>query len=208
MYNIEFIDKLKKMSYCIIYMKSKLPCLFIILMIIMTISCQSGPKPKVEQAAPQPQVTPEPQVTRPAVSPPPAQTFDPRTVSQAQYTSTMEEVRLFIEELNMIIRNRNYNAWRAALSQEYFEEISSPENLRQISEQPAMRTQRIVLRTPQDYFTNVVVPSRADSRVDDIEFIGQNRVKVFTVNTTRTGEEQKLRLYDLEKINNSWRIIN
>jgi hypothetical protein len=172
------------------------------LIIILSISCKSGPDPAPEQ------VTPAPQVTRPTATPPAAQTFDPRTVSQAQYVTTMEEVRNFIEELNRIISNRNYNAWRAALSQDYFEEISSPENLSELSELPAMKTRRIVLRTPQDFFTHVVVPSRANSRVDDIEFIGQNRVKVFTVNVNRAGEEQRLRLYDLEKIDNSWKIIN
>ncbi|MDR1836571.1 MAG: hypothetical protein LBQ89_02825 [Treponema sp.] len=134
--------------------------------------------------------------------------FDPAAVSQAYYISTMEEVQHFIEELNQIISGRNYNAWRAALSAEYFAQISSPENLRQISEQPAMTTRRIVLTTAEDYFINVVVPSRANSHADDIEFIERNRVKVFTINVNRAGEEQRLRLYDLEKIGDSWKIIN
>jgi len=72
-----------------------------------------------------------------------------------------------------------------------------------------MKTRNIILRTPEDYFTNVVVPSRANSRVDDIEFIGTNRVKAFTVmQNSRTGEEQRLVLYDLEKVGNSWLIVN
>jgi len=71
-----------------------------------------------------------------------------------------------------------------------------------------MRTRNIVLRTAEDYFQYVVVPSRADLRVDDIEFISRDRVKAFTITTSRAGEEQRLRLYDLEKIGNSWRIIN
>ncbi|MCL2800984.1 MAG: hypothetical protein FWD28_04420 [Treponema sp.] len=134
--------------------------------------------------------------------------FDPRSVSQAHYNTTRDEVQQFINRLNEIIRSRNYQAWRDCLSPDYFAEISSPENLREISNQPAMRTRRIVLRTPQDYFEYVVVPSRADLRVDDIEFISMNRVKAFTVTTNRAGEEQRLRLYDLEKIGNSWTIIN
>jgi len=56
----------------------------------------------------------------------------------------------------------------------------------------------------------VVVASRAETgvRVDDIEFISLNRVQAFTVTTNRAGEEVRLRLYDLEKIGNSWTIIN
>jgi hypothetical protein len=134
--------------------------------------------------------------------------FDPKTISKAQYDSTLEEVQHFIEELNLIINNRNYSSWRSALSQEYFNEISSPEYLNYISEQPAMKTRNIILKTPQDYFNNVVVPSRANSRVDEIEFESRNRVKVYTVTTRRQGDEQNLRLYDLEKIGNSWKIIN
>jgi hypothetical protein len=134
--------------------------------------------------------------------------FDPTKISQAQYNTTREEVQKFIEEQNKIIRDKNFEAWKRALSSEYFAGISSEDNLRQISEQPAMKTRRIVLRTAQDYFEYVVVPSRADLRVDEIEFISANRVKAFTVTTNKAGEEQRLRLYDLEKINNSWTIIN
>jgi len=71
-----------------------------------------------------------------------------------------------------------------------------------------MKSRRIVLRVPEDYFQYVVVPSRADLRVDDIEFIGSNRVKAFTLTTNKAGEEVRLRLYDLEKVGNSWTIIN
>jgi len=134
--------------------------------------------------------------------------FDPATITQEYYLAIREEVRRFIEGLNYIIRNRNYTAWRAALSTEYFEAIASDANLKQLSALPAMRTRRIVLTTPEDYFTHVVVPSRANSRVDDIEFVSTYRVKAFTVTTNRAGEEQRLRLYDLEKIENRWTIIN
>ncbi|MDR2942594.1 MAG: hypothetical protein LBV17_08395 [Treponema sp.] len=129
-------------------------------------------------------------------------------VTKEQYDSTKEDVQHFIEKLNQTIRKKDYKAWKAALSTEYFNKISSPENLQQVSELPAMKTRRITLKTAEDYFINVVVPSRANSRVDDIEFIGENRVKAFTVTTNKAGEEQRLRLYDLEKTGNMWKIID
>jgi hypothetical protein len=134
--------------------------------------------------------------------------FDPTKISQAQYAATREEVQKFIEQQNKLIRERNFDAWKASLSPEYFAEISSKENLKRISEQPGMKTRKIILRTAQDYFDYVVVPSRADLRVDEIEFISVNRVKAFTITTNKAGAEQRLRLYDLEKIGNSWTIIN
>lgn len=134
--------------------------------------------------------------------------FDPSTITQEYHDLTMEEVRVFIDELNRVIARRNFNAWKAALATRYLNEISSPENLRQVSEHPAMTTRKIVLRTAEDYFMNVVVPSRTNSRVDAIEFISRNRVKAFTIMTSRTGETQRLRLYDLEKIDGVWKIIS
>ena len=185
-------------------MRNKISIFRYFLLIILAVSCKSGPE------------TVPTQVNAPASQTPvrsqPEERFDPRSVSQTQYNSTKDEVQLFIRDLNRIIRNRNYNGWRAALSTERFEEISSPENLQRLSEQPALKNQKIVLRNAQDYFTNVVVPSRANNRVDetvdDLEFIGTNRVKAYTIRTTNTGEEQRLLLYDLEKIGNSWKIIN
>lgn len=165
----------------------------IILVVVLAVSCESGP---------------ETSQNRPSSRGGGDGVFDSSSVSQEYYISTRDDVRHFIEELNQIIRNRNYDAWKASLSTEYFEELSSPENLQAMSEQPAMRTRRIVLRTPEDYFLNVVVPSRANLRVDDIEFISRNRVKAFTVTTNSAGEEQRLRLYDLERTGNSWTIIN
>ncbi|MCL2764089.1 MAG: hypothetical protein FWD40_02260 [Treponema sp.] len=165
-----------------------------VLITALAVSCGSSP----EQAS-APEEREQTQVVR---------VFDPRRVSQQHYNSTRDEVQQFIERLNQIIRSRNYQAWRACLSPEYFAEISSLENLREISALPAMRTRNIVLRTAEDYFVHVVVPSRANSRVDDIEFVSMNRVKAFTINTNNRGEEQRLRLYDLEKIGDTWTIIN
>jgi hypothetical protein len=185
-------------------MGSKISAFLLIFVIILTVSCHSGPKADLSSTAEQ--KTPQKTETSPQK---PSETFDIRTVSQAQHDSTLDEVKRFIGNLNDIISKKNYNAWKATLSQNYFKEISSSQFLKQVSDSPAMKTRNIVLRTPEDYFDNVVVPSRADSRVDDIEFIEINRVQAFSIlKNSRTGEEQRLVLYDLEKVNNSWLIVN
>ena len=176
------------MVYCKV-MKFKRISFLLFILFIMAAACQSGPETRTDNTG-----------SRGASG-----SF---RVTQEQYDSTMDEVRAFINELNRIIASRNYQAWRARLSPEYFALISSPEFLNEVSETPAMKTRRIVLRNAEEYFIHVVVPSRQNSRVDDIEFEGRNRVKAFTVNTSRTGEEVRLRLYDLEKVNDSWIIIN
>jgi len=130
--------------------------------------------------------------------------FDPSSVSQEIFDITKVNVQRYVDELNSIIRSKNYSAWKTNLSDEYFNEISNPEFLKRTSDWPILRRNNIVLNTPQDYFTNVVVPSRQNSKVDDIEFTGHNRVKVFTINE----KNERLRLYDLERTGNTWKIIN
>lgn len=130
--------------------------------------------------------------------------FDPRTVTKEEYDTTKIEVQQLIEQLNNIIRNKDFNSWVAYLSPAYRESLSDPDFLAQVSESARLKNEKIVLRSLQDYFIYVVVPSRANDRVDDIEFIGQKRVKAYTV----TPKGQRLRLYDLEKRDGQWKIIN
>jgi hypothetical protein len=125
--------------------------------------------------------------------------------SREVYDQTLAEVRYFIEGLNRIIANKNYNAWRNALSDEYLARISSPDYLARQSESPLLSARKIVLRTPNDYFLNVVVPSRANSHVDAIEFTAENAVTAYFVDT-RPGRG-RLRVYELRKIGNEWKIV-
>jgi hypothetical protein len=166
---------------------------------MLSVSCESGPK---AADAPPPEPAALAAADTPVVEPPPG--FDPASISREVFNSTKEDVQRFIEDLNRIIRNKNYTAWKDALAPALFAEISSAGYLARISDSDAMKSRKIVLKTPEDYFTHVVVPSRANSRVDDIEFIAENRVKAFTI----APNGQRLRLYDLEKSGSTWKIIN
>ena len=133
--------------------------------------------------------------------------FDPGSISQEVFENTKINVQQYIEDLNKIIRNKNYPEWRANLSEEYFTEISSSDFLKETSEWPILKNRKIVLHNAEDYFIHVVVPSRANSKVDDIEFTSHNRVKVFTIQI-KNNEPERLRLYELEQTGSTWKIIN
>ena len=142
--------------------------------------------------------------------------LDTFTVSREMYDATLAEVRHFVEDLNSSIQNKDYNAWKNALSDALFAHVSSPEFLAQSSRANLLRARKIVLRTPNDYFLYVVVPSRSNSKVDDIDFMDENRVKVYSYdertiktadNTSRT-EIRRLRLYELVRYENTWKIID
>jgi hypothetical protein len=168
-----------------------------------------APNPAVEppspaQTAEAPSLAQPPQ-ENPVVPPEPvAEPFDPASITKEEYDSTKSDIQALIQELNTIIRNQNYNAWVDHLGPKYMAAISSPAFLARVSESARLKNQKIVLRDLKDYFMYVVVPARANDRVDDIEFIGQNRVKAFTV----TEKKQRLRLYDLEKTDQGWKIVN
>jgi len=138
------------------------------------------------------------------------------TISQEMYDQTLAEVKLFVDGLNLLIQHKNYEGWKAALTDEFLDHISSPDFLKSASESAALKSRKIVLKTPHDYFTQVVVPSRSNSRVDEIEFTAADRVKVFhreervrkNTDGTSTTEIRRLRLYELIKIDGTWKIID
>ena len=144
--------------------------------------------------------------------------FDPESISEEEYKHTKADIQALIVELNRIIRARNYNAWLGYLAESYLREINSTRFLEEKTEDLYRRDQLIassmgrdprnvakrVLRNPRDYFENVVVPSRANDRVDDIAYISETNVRAYTMDS----RGNRLILYDLESIGTKWKIIN
>jgi hypothetical protein len=141
-------------------------------------------------------------------------TQDSGGLENESYEEVFMEVKTFIERLNHIIQSKDYDKWEDALSEERFNEISSPEFLANVSNMDAMKNRRIVVNTINDYFLNVVVPSRANSKVDKIEILDNNRVRVFYMSSRRVVSGNKTRtetvpllIYELKKNGNTWTII-
>ena len=135
-------------------------------------------------------------------------------VTKEVYDQTLSEIKIFIENLNKIIASRNFNSWKDALTDERFLFISSAQFLREQSESPALKIRNKVLRNVNEYFLEVVVPSRTNSRADEIEFIDANNVKVLFLETRNRRNEnneivietRRLQLYELTKSADGWKI--
>ena len=184
--------------------------------LVLLAACASTPQPApVVESAPPAASAPPPQTEAAKVE---EKAFDPGTISQERMETARADVQELITNLNRLIRAKNYNAWRGYLADSYFREISSAAFLEEKTEELFRRDQIVaqnmgrdpklvqkkILRTPKDYFDNVVVPSRSNDRMDDIDFVSENRVKAYTVN----NQGQRLVLYDLEIVGNKWKIIN
>lgn len=153
------------------------------------------PEPEVE---PEPEAAPEPPVAEEPLPPP----FDPSTITTDHKQVTLAAVQDMIANLNAIIRSKDFGTWEQLLTKEYREYYSSAETLARLSEAPVLKRQKIILSDLDDYFEYVVYPSRQNGRVDDIEFIDDNRILAITV----TPRGERLVLYNLEKIGDIWMI--
>ena len=197
------------------------------LVLLMVLACASVPD---EAPAPQEPVTQEP-VTQGVVTEPPQtvsvaepapapveQGFDPGSISMEHYEAVKEEVQALIAELNRIIRARNYHEWITHLSESFYREINSQAFLEERTEELFRRdqtvarsmgrdprhVQRRVLRTAMDFFHHIVVPSRSNDRVDDIDFVSERQVKAYTIDV----RGNRLILYNLEIIDGRWKIVS
>ncbi|MDR2079406.1 MAG: hypothetical protein LBP74_06785 [Treponema sp.] len=178
------------------------PKIFFGLCLMALLSCRTAPEPEEPPAVVEPvsQAVPAPEPAEESVS------FDPGSISEEVYVSTKTDVQELIRDLNSIIRAKNYGLWLSHLGDEYVKEKGSPEFLAEttaILMESQIQARRKVLNSLEDYFLNVVVPAHQNDRVDDIEFVTENRVKAYTVT-----EKGRLRLYDLENAGDGWKIVN
>jgi hypothetical protein len=137
------------------------------------------------------------------VSPSPQPTFDPQSITPEEKKETLISVADLILELNRITREKNFEAWQSYLTPAFKEKYSDAAYLADISgAYLILRVKKIVLKTLRDYFDSVVYPSHQNDRVDDIEYIGHNRVKAVYYN----DKSERRVLWDLERVDGTWKI--
>jgi hypothetical protein len=147
--------------------------------------------------------SPSPVKSPPESDSPSAKTAEngPFVVTKDVYAQTFSEVQTLIASLNEIIRMKNYEAWLKALSPEYIAATDNAEFLRAASEEAALKSNHIVLKTLRDYFLYVVVPSRSLAVLSEISFIDADRVKAITI-----IDGTPVILYKLVKKNAKWMV--
>ena len=157
-----------------------------------------APSPETEQPEDGPEKAPEP-------APQPegeAETGDDGYVMDEQeYEETKKDLAQLVSELNEIIASRNYSEWLTYLTDEYKDYYSAPEVLEEFSEAPVLKKYDIKLRSLRDYFNYVVVASRKNVKVDDIQAISPEKVKAYMY-----VDGDPVVVYTLEKVDGRWKI--
>ena len=144
--------------------------------VLLVAACVS--RPPVEQPSEEEESLPEPWLQEPAQQPlEPPSAYREFVVTKEVYDRTFEEINELIGSLNEIIHEEDYEGWLGHLSDEYIRTTSDPEWLATQSEAPLLRQADIRLRDLHDYFTYVVVPSRTQAELGEIEFLDENHVK-------------------------------
>lgn len=122
-------------------------------------------------------------------------------ITKELYNKTFDEIEETIRNLNKIITTKDYKSWRDYLTEDYINKRSDPSFLEKMSSSNILKQKKIKLKTLEDYFDYVVVPSRASARLDKIEMIDENHVKAITIlNNT------PIILYWLVKDKGRWKI--
>jgi hypothetical protein len=138
-------------------------------------SCATVPQKQAQPTAPQ-TVEPPPTVSE-ATPPPPADQF---VATDELYKKTFDEVQAIIAELTRIIAAGDYSQWLTYLTADYVRTTGSPTFLDEASQAGVLKKNGIVLTSLQDYFNNVVVRSRLQAKLEDINFVDATHVKAIT----------------------------
>ena len=131
----------------------------------------------------------------------PSPSLQPIQVSKEVFTQTFSQVEQLINKLNEIIKRKDYAAWTVFLSASYKSRMENPEFLKQMNQSATLQKNNIVLKSFEDFFNFVVVPSRANLRLDDLVFLTETEVEAIMVVGNR-----RVTLYRLIKIGEQWMI--
>jgi len=117
-------------------------------------------------------------------------------VSEDTFLKDKEEIMKIISELEQAMKSKNVTTWRKYLSPSSVAYLKNPQNLKSVSTRlPA----QINLRTDEDYFKYVFIPSRQGRTINEIRYLSPSITKAVQVRET-----DDVIYYYFEKISGKW----
>ena len=128
------------------------------------------------------------------------------TVSKDTFESDKAEILRTIESLKTIMSDFDYQSWLLYIDNESKVYWSKPANLKKA--QGKLPIKGLQLRTLQDYFKYVFVPSRAGRNISTIRYESENYVKAVQITSLDSSEtEEKYTVYYyFNKIDGHWQL--
>jgi hypothetical protein len=136
---------------------------------------------------------------------------EPETVTPQQEVTDTAEVRQVFEDIKTLIKKQDVAGFKKFCSDKYIAAYSDPEYLATRSSSPRLKNRGIVLKTVDDYIKHIEFPTQSgiDPKTISLEYIGDNRVKVWTVapdgSRYRVKEMENL---TIEKTGSGWKLVN
>lgn len=111
-----------------------------------------------------------------------------------------------ISELNVIMVKRDYNSWLKYIDPESQKYWSSPANLAKASEKLPKNVKGLKLRTLQDYFIYVFIPSRNGRTIDEIRYNSADSIRAVQVSKNEDGTNRIVVYYNFVKQDGDWKV--
>lgn len=112
-----------------------------------------------------------------------------------------------IAELNAIMAKRDYNSWLKYIDPESQKYWSSSANLAKASEKLPKNVKGLKLRTLQDYFIYVFIPSRNGRTIDEIRYNSADSIRAVQISKNEDGTNNIVVYYNFVRQNgDDWKV--
>lgn len=125
------------------------------------------------------------------------QELEGETVSRDTYEKDKRIILEKIRDLNLIMKSRDYKSWLKFIEPNSINYWSQRKNLSSASKQ--LPVKGIQLKSLEDYFNYVFIPSRMGRQIDEIRYISSSSIKAVQVR-----EDNTVIFYNFKKINDEW----
>ena len=116
-------------------------------------------------------------------------------ISKDTFIEDKKDIMQTIDELNDIIKRRDYEAWLTYVSPSSKQYWTNPKNLAAVANR--LPVKGITIRSMRDYFLYVFIPARQNSKVEEIRYVSPTVTKA-----VEPKEDEDLIFYLFEKASN------
>ena len=122
------------------------------------------------------------------------------SVSKDTFEADRKDILSLIESLDAVMARKDFNRWKTFVEPSSLAYWQNPRNLAKASSR--LPVKGITIRTLEDYFNYVFIPSRKGRVVDQIRYINSESVKAIQV----TKENSVIVYYNFIKTGGRWLI--